>query len=381
MKGLLFKNGMNLFSKQFFVTSCSGAMLMLAFTYSVVPVVGPALAFFSSTVFVYLIVERIVRKRYTLEMYASRYEVTMMIEVIVVSVALFYVESDYVLFIPIILGIVYLNVNAIMKSRRVYWFTMPFMLLPVVKIVMFKTDRTLEYASVIVLFILTVFISELLFRSTAQAVAESERRREMMHTVFKLMNHLTSHDVRNLCQRMLILNLEKYRNDPELFEETLDGFVEKLGILTDPKYYEAQVQVDIKALVESMSHVVQSPYITIKLCLEVPSFSCNKNMLYSTVMNLIENSVEAATRRCRNSVIEISTVGDELTLEDNCGGFDVSGIQRGTTSKPNGIRHGVFLRTITDPALDGVFGFAVDIQPVPNGTKTIINFNQQEHGG
>jgi hypothetical protein len=73
--------------------------------------------------------------------------------------------------------------------------------------------------------------------------------------------------------------------------------------------------------------------------------------------------------------MKILLVDDEESIVDNCGGFDVNKIALGVSRK-SGEVHGVFLRTITDPSMQKMFGFKVSICSMGDGTRIVIEFNQ-----
>lgn len=367
-------NFTDLFSKKFYMLSLLSAMVLLMFTYFVVPVAGKFLSIVSFCTFAYMIVEHLLRDL-TISEYKTRYAATIYVAVFVNIVSTFFLHKDYMLFVPMILSIMYLNVNSILKSKAVFAVTVVFMLSPLVKILL--TKRDLEYTSIIVLFIVSIMLSDVMFRGKAYAIAESERRRELMREVFKLMNNLTVHDVRNVLQKMQTLSLPKYRNDQMVFLEQLEKYTEDIDRLVDTRLFDTLRDVNVRHVLDMLSNVTTSKHIVFSLDdRSLGTQKCNVRMLYATLKNLMENTVEASARLGKISSLHVTLSSHCITLVDDCGGFDVSKITQGHTSKKDKETHGVFLKTILDPALNGIFGFKLHLENIGTGTRATLTFTE-----
>jgi hypothetical protein len=103
--------------------------------------------------------------------------------------------------------------------------------------------------------------------------------------------------------------------------------------------------------------------------LDDSTFYTNKNILYSTIKNFLENSIEANS----NCFVVVIKEKDRITIIDDCGGFDLE-TMKGKTTKEKKNLHGIFLKTITDPSIKNLFNFEVKIDRMDNGTRVKIVF-------
>jgi hypothetical protein len=216
-----------------------------------------------------------------------------------------------------------------------------------------------------------------LFKSNKSQFELNEQKAELFKNVNKSMNQLRRHDVRNELMKMMILAKAKYRNDIELFMDTLQQFTTSINELIDDKIYDSHYEVDIDSLISTMNHITSHKCIVFNYKKEdsVPLLS-NKNFLYSTIKNFVENSCEAAMNKGIVANVTLTKTENKIIIEDDCGGFDVNKIIEGYTSKNEKNLHGVFLKTITNPFIKNMFGFEVRIERVDNGTKVTLIFEE-----
>jgi len=100
-------------------------------------------------------------------------------------------------------------------------------------------------------------------------------------------------------------------------------------------------------------------------------------LLVSFINNIYENALQAYERR--NGTLdgfrmEVSMNDATLSIEDNAGGFDISGIALGKSRKGPG--HGLFLATFLNDT--GHLGLTPAIERMENGTRVTITFSEIE---
>ncbi len=370
---------LNLFSKKFYLLSCFLNLVSFIFSFFTIPVFGGHIALAGFVLFTFMILEAANPGDFTREQYVNRYVLKILFGMTVVSTSTFYIVKDYILFIPVLLGLLYLNVNTILQSKFINWVVPFFMGIPVVKIYVSGNYDLVEYTSLIVLFIGTSLLTSILFKTNKYGIEENERRGKMIKQIYKLMNHLTVHDVRNELQKMHILALDKNRKNTPLFLKMLNDFTENIDKIVDNKLFESSEPIDVKELMESMSHIIRRGDVCFfpSFVDNFPIYS-NKNILFSTLKNFMENSIESARRKDITCQIHFIKNGNQITLVDNCGGFEVNRIKFGNTEKDDKEKHGIFLKTIIDPSIKNLFGFEVNIIRIETGTKVVLTFQDQE---
>jgi signal transduction histidine kinase len=96
-------------------------------------------------------------------------------------------------------------------------------------------------------------------------------------------------------------------------------------------------------------------------------------LLASILINLLDNSIEAACRRGQERArIRFHVEGRTLCLTDDCGGFDHAKIGDGVSSKAER-GHGKFLHALTGNA--EVFKVDTRFETAPGGTKVCLTFH------
>lgn len=370
---------MELHSRVFFVKSCFAASLFFLSSCLFVELHGLCVYIPSSLVLLYFaLVAKFTKRELTIRYYNIRYEITIYLGMLVTTTSMFFIDDIFVMFVPVLLGVLYTSANTFIKSKRVAVASAVFMFEPIVKLLSMKSNVPLGYTAVMVLCIVVVLISDNLFKSTAQARDESEHKLVLMRSVFKFMHGMKSHDLRNLASRFPVLMLPEYMNDPIKFSEKLFELISELDTLASFKLFEMPEPVNLRKMLTSIPCVQDN---TDRFVFDIwePRITANKHVLHTVLKNVIENAMEAATRKQIIPVIEIQQYDDTITVTDNCGGFDVHGIKNMYSSKGKH-GHGVFLNMITDPAIGVMFGMTVSVARVHHGTCVTINYNKHvEH--
>jgi hypothetical protein len=363
-----------MFSRLFFMTACLGASLIMLFSYVIIPAPYNNFALVLLATYALLMIEHTIRD-FTQAQYRTRYTITVVMEAAVTAAALFTMDAEYILFVPVILGTMFIGVNTILQSRVIGITTWLFLATPIVKVLIFGPFNKL-YAALSLLFILSAAVSEIVFRNHVQRTVEVEKRADALITAFAMTNQLTTHNVRNVSQRIQGLALPKYLNNPELFAEKLNHYLCEIDRLVNTRLFESHNAVDVR----NVFNLLSASFGDADISSDIDSYpiTCNEHALYGCLKNLIDNSREAAARLKRKAVIHVTKQFNVMILVDNCGGFDTSKIKSGHSSKPSDkdpARHGVFLRTVTDPSFHHIYGFNVELEQITGGTKITITFN------
>jgi len=369
----------NLYSRKFYIFSCILNLISAVFSYFTIPVHGSYIAIAGVVLFIFMALESLAPDEFTVSQYVNRYTIKILFGMVVVSTSIFSVDKDYILFIPVLLGLMYLNVNSILKSKFIQYLAPVFMTIPIFKVIISDSYDLVEYLALLFLFIGTSTLTSFLFQTNKHSLEEHERRGKMIKQIYKLMNHLTVHDVRNELQKMQVLAMDRYRKNTTLFIKTLNDFNNNIDKIVDNKLFESSESIDIKDLIEDMSHIIRRGDVCF-----YPSFKdntmiySNKNILFSTLKNFMENSIESARRKGITCQIQFIKDENQITLIDNCGGFEINKIKFGNTEKEDKDKHGIFLKTIIDPSIKNLFGFEVGIVRLEHGTKVILQFQPKE---
>lgn len=368
-----------LHSRSFLMTSCLAASLFFLSSCFFVELDCMFVYIPSSLVLLCFALEaRYAKRELTLRHYNIRYEITIYLGMLVTTTSMFLIDDIFVLFVPVLLGVLYTSANTFIKSKRVAVASSLFMFEPIVKLLSVRSSVPLGYTAVMVLCIVVVLISDNLFKSTAQARDDSEHKLVLMRSVFKFVHGLKSHDLRNLASRFPVLMLPEYRNDPVKFCEKLFELISELDALASFKLFDVPEPVSLHKMITSIP-CVQDNRDKFILDIWESRIIANKHILHTVLKNVTENAMEAAARKHIVPVIEIKQYGDTITVTDNCGGFDTHDIKHMRSSKA-GQGHGVFLNMITDPAIGVLFGMTVSVVRVSHGTCVTINYNKHvEH--
>ncbi|MBK9576350.1 MAG: sensor histidine kinase [Fibrobacterota bacterium] len=354
-------------------------MLIHSGTYFLVPKVGQILALVASSVYLGMIVECLLRSReYDHSEYRARYIALIFVGMVVISVAVFVLPADYVLYLPILMGILFFNVNTILKSEVLRWAIVAFMATPFLQLVVLQRFQALEYFYILLLFVGISVLSNKLFHVNATTLEASERQATILRQVFRMANTLTQHDVRNELQKMQVLATARFRQDPILFLDTLSGFTESIEYLVDTRPFESRDWVIVTEILDRIVHLTDDPSIEFSRDLtEAKPLWVNRNILYSVLKNLLDNSIEAARKLGSPRKVRLVCKDACLRLEDECGGFPLDQVGRGISEK-RGQGHGIFLQILLDPTSEAIFGFKAEIANSGTGTRVTLRFPQMQ---
>lgn len=364
-----------LYSRKFLFVSSAFNLLLYGFTAKIVPQNAPlTLAF--AVLMTALLIESGFRKKFSVVQYNLRYSLTMVTGMMTITASLFRVPKDYILFVPFMTSFVYLNANTIIKSRVLHWLILAFMVTPVIK--MMTWHFTVEAAAVMAFYSSINFIAIYLFSTNKQAIDNAKNEGAYVREMMGLLNAWTVHDVRNELTKMQILAKKDLRSDLPKFLDTLYQYTESIAGLVDNDVEKDLETIHIRDMVARITHVTNHAMLDFHYLEEDGTPVIGKRrIVYSVLKNIIENSLEAALRNGRKARIELRKAGNSVIITDDCGGFDIERIRFGYSSKGES-NHGFFLRTITNPATENVFGFKTTLTNTGIGTKITLAFKDVE---
>lgn len=372
--GFTHKSARYLLSPRFYIFSCALNLLSMVFGVILLPLPGKILCGAGSAILVGLLVETRFQKSFLGEDYRRRYVVKILMGMAAIGLSMFLLEREYLLFLPMLMGILYLNVNTILRSTLVTVSCIAFMSTSLVKIALSSQVNKLEHLAVMTLFMTTAFLSGLIFRTSKNELEEVENRSRMMRCAFQLASQLMRHDMRNALQQIQVLGMAHYRNDPELFMRTMSDHTDALDRIVSADIFSDAQEIRCGELVAELSDQLSHHCEIHHQSLDEEPLVGNRNLVHSVLKNLIENSIEAAQRQGTSPHVRLVKIGNRITVLDNCGGFDINRALEGRTAKSDAANHGIFLRTVTDPAIASLFGFRVELCPVQGGTSSVLTF-------
>lgn len=306
--------------------------------------------------------------------YIKRYIVTIVIVMLNVDTAMYLLRSECILTMPFVIGIVIGNINVIFKSHIIRYLNMVFITSPLIKL--FMSVWTIERFAVFICLLSMCVVAHFILASNRRKIeSETNAKANFVKEVVGLSADLNNHDLRNELTKMLKLSSKKYRENLPMFLEEFDRCMSNVLKCASFNIFEnSDIDVeDITARLKSMISQNSGEFI-----LEIEDnikLTGNHNIVYSMIKNFIDNSLEAASSNSIKPEIALIKYDNVIEIVDNCGGFDVNKIALGRSSK-SGEWHGVFLRTITDPSMQKMFGFKVSIYSMGDGTRIVIEFNQ-----
>jgi hypothetical protein len=371
------------YSGWFYALSCLMNMAFAACAIALVPFPGSALAVVCFAQATALAVEFFARKR-TLSVKAmqNRYLAKIFAGMAVIVSSAFLLDRDYMIYVPVVVGMLYLNINTLLRSTALHWAGVLFMALSIVKALLLHhgTAREIaEYLSTAILLTGSGFLSFGLFRSNKRTYEENEQQASTLMAVSKMLNQLLVHDVNNALTSIFIVAGEKYRSDKQLFMEELERRVGVVKDLIDSRIMDHQEAVEVGDVLDQMMSLAGGPGVAIETeIVDTERVVTNRNMLYSILRNHLETSMEAASRANRPCNIRVRKVGCSVAVEDDSGGFEVEDIRPGASSKSGAQGHGIFLSTITSPVIQVAFGFKVDVSRTRTGTRVELVFDRLE---
>jgi hypothetical protein len=323
------------------------------------------------TIMAFFFVESfITSKNWNLSEYKSRYIEHAIVGMTSAVITTYFVNVPVMFYVCPFLGLVYQAFNYIVNSKLLARANF-IMVATAFVIVISKTNDYSVYIAICAMMIVVGFLTRKLYVAQIKHLLYSVDRANSVKEMQRMINSITKHDIRNLLAQSAILSLPKYRENVLEFMEKQSEINCRIVTCMDEMMGFDLVPVDVSVILNEIMPIFDSKA---KIKSSIPQSNVVKThpyMLKSTIINLINNSCEASKEWIPDIFIE--TDGNHIRIVDKCGGFDVEKIKKGSTTK-SGKGHGIFLKTICDPAVAILFGFSVKIMTVDQGTCVEISF-------
>ena len=305
----------------------------------------------------------------------NRYIIKVIVGMIAVLITVIDIDNPVVLYIPPMMYIVYSAFNAIISSKLISIVNPIFLTMGLIAVICKSgsSANAILYGFLTVMMIFVVTLSRKLYVAQVKETSNKVEFANSVSVIYDMVFSILRHDINNHLAGMQILAMPKYRENEELFMKTLQEHYDRIADtirttkMTNPECINL---VDITKKSATQCGIA----IAVRNDVPISVVKSNKSMLVPTIKNIVENCNEAAKRKGIKAEITLIVGKGKISVEDNCGGFDVTAIQYGRSAK-SGAGHGVFLKTITSPVIKKLFGFTVTVESIPGGSRHIINFN------
>lgn len=305
----------------------------------------------------------------------NRYVVKVLVGMIAVLLTVFEIDNPVAMYIPPMLYMVYSAFNAIIKSKLISYASPVFLGTGFVVVMAYNVQKEniILYAFITLMMIMVVTLSRKLYVAKVTETASKLEFANSVGLIHDMVFSIMRHDIKNHLGAMQILSMPRYRENEELFLDTMEAIYKKITDTLDTTRMSSTATINLIDIAKDAATQGGKGILVIN-SVPISVVKANRSMLVPTLKNIIENSNEAAARKGFIPSIRIIVHRAKIIVEDDCGGFDVTMIHHGRSAK-SGNGHGIFLRTITSPTIKKLFGFSVTVESIPGGTRHIINFS------
>lgn len=353
----------DLYTKEFYLLSCVANLISSIFAYFVIPDSANLIVLFGLGLFVSCIVEIVLKNDLTKEEYNERYSIKIFYQIAITTISLFMLKYECIMYLPILLSMLYLNVNSIIKSKLVQYSSLAFMISPIYKVFYLPSSEILMYLSVCCLFIFATFLSTFLFKNHQEKIDSAEHNMNILREIYRLTQRHPVHDIKN---ELAILNLcsYKYQLDYPKFLEQLKESTENIQRYANTNIFENEEVINLENLINDLNTYTNHSSINcFNSFMDRRQIVSNRNFLYSVFKNILDNCIHKSIKNgCPGDVILIKKENCFI-LRDECG-LDVS-------DKFNN-----FLEVIEDEMVKNMFGYDIKIDILNNGYEYKISFER-----
>lgn len=362
----------SLFKKEFFIVSTVSNIISLGFTMFIVPQTY-LITSLLCLLFLFMLIESFV-KDYSVEQFKNRYIFKIVSGMAITSLSVIFINKDFVMYVPVLLGILYLNVNTLLNSKLIRYSAVLYFTVPVIKaFVYYSGTERIEYLAIMFVFISVSVMTFHLFNNNRSTIDDTKNESETIKHINDLVYTITSRSVDKEIDNIVDIVKSVYRiSADDIIQKTVNACDNIRTIISEADYNKKEI-VDLDEIFGMLDYITTRSNINVDIRLDNQYVYSNKMMMFSTIKNVIENSYEAAVRRGIAADIVVRKYGNILTIKDNCGGFDLEKIRNGYSDKTSTSgNEGKFLKTITSPCIKTIFSFNVDVTRLENGTQVEI---------
>lgn len=356
-------HAIDIYSRKFYNFSCIANLISSIFAFFIIPPSATSISIFGIFLFLGFLAEAFFKKNFTVDQYNDRYTLKIFYEMLITSISVILINEPYLLYLPILLSMLYLNVNSIIKSKLIQYSSFVFMLVPLYKIFSLPSNEILVYFAVCVLFMLLAFLSTFLFK-THQEIAESaEKREEIMKEVYKLIQRKSIHNVRNELTR-LYLSANKFQDNYPEFLEIMKSCSENIQKYANTYAFDNDECITLESVFNDLENYMHSPNITcFNSILDRKVIIGNRNFIYSLIKTILEYCQEKALYNNLMADVNIIKRENSLIIRDECGHKESKEFEK-------------FLSVMDDEDVKRIFKFDLKCLETSLGNEFVINFRK-----
>lgn len=354
----------DLYTKEFYLLSCIANLISSIFAYFVLPASANVIVLFGICLFIACIIEAVFRKDdITKKQYNEIYSIKIFYQIAITSISLLVLKNECIMYLPVLLSMLYLNVNSIIKSKLIQYSSIIFMLSPLLRIFYLPSNEIFLYLAVCVLFIFATFLSTFIFKNHQEKIDSSEHNMNILREVYRLTQRYPVHDIKN---ELTILNIcsYKYHDDYPRFLEQLKESTENIQRYSNVNIFENEEVINLENLINDLRNYTSHSSINcFNSFMDRRTIISNRNFLYSVFKNILDNCIKKSIKN--NSVGDVVLIKKEncFILRDECG-LDVSE------------KFKSFLEVIEDEMVKNMFGYDIKINTLSNGYEYKISFKK-----
>ena len=354
---------LDIYSKRFYNFSSIANLISSIFAVFIIPPFASSISIFGVCLFLGFLIEALMKKTFTVDQYNDRYTLKIFYEMIITTIAMVLINESYLLYLPILLSMLYLNVNAIIKSKLIQYSAFAFMLTPLYKIFSLPSDQILVYISVCVLFMLLAFLSTFLFKAHQEIAESAEKREDIMKEVYKLIQRKSIHNVRNELTR-LYLSANKYQDNYPEFLEIMKSCSENIQKYANTYAFDNDECITLESIFNDLENYMHSPNITcFNSILDRKVIIGNRNFIYSLIKTILEYCQEKALYNNLMADVNIIKRENSLIIRDECGHKESKEFEK-------------FLSVMDDEDVKRIFKFDLKCLETSLGNEFVINFRK-----
>lgn len=353
----------DLYTKEFYLLSCVANLISSIFAYFILPDAANLIAIFGLGLFISCIIEMVLRNDMTKKEYNERYSIKIFYQIAITSISLYILKYESVLYLPILLSMLYLNVNSIIKSKLIQYSSIAFMLSPLYKVFYLPSGEILLYLSVCILFMFATFLSTFLFKNHQEKIDSAEHNANILKEIYRLTQRHSVHDIKN---ELTILNLcsYKYHLDYPKFLEQLKESSDNIQRHANTNIFENDETINLEHLIDDLRpYTSHSSINCFNSFMDRRPIVGNRNFLYSVFKNLLDNSIQKSIENNVPGDVVLIKKENSFILRDECG------LQVSDKFKN-------FLSVIQDEMVKNMFGFNIKINILSNGYEYKISFER-----
>ncbi len=351
----------DLYTKKFYIFSSIANLISGIFAFFIIPPIASSLTLFGIFLFIIFLIEGLVKDNFTTEQYNDRYTLKIFYEMCITSIAVFLINESYLLYLPILLSMLYLNVNTVIKSKLIKYSSIIFMLTPLYKIIELSGKELIQYVSVCILFISLTILTNLLFKSHQEYTNDIERKENVLKEVYKLIQKYTMHNIRNELSRLYLSTIKYHDNYPE-YISILQKCSENIQKFANTYAFDNDEKINLETIFDDLDNFVHSPNLNCyNSFIDRKTITGNRNFIYSIIRSILKYCQEKAMYN--NIVADVNIVKREnlLIIKDDCGHLISEEFNN-------------FLKIINDEDVKRLFKFNFEYSETSSGNKFKITF-------